>query len=69
MLVSCDGYLRKLFPHSGHYRPQEKHLRYLLLLLQSKQVDLNRVQVDAQRVLHVARIINTGNITLSVGIV
>ena len=37
------------------YRPQEPHLRFMLLFLKHHNSDLSEVTVDAQRVLKVAR--------------
>lgn len=76
-LVCESGRLRRLYPHSGHYRPQEKHLLQLLLLLRAKHVPLGSgddygsgdglrpVLVDGQRALHVARTYNISNYLLA----
>ena len=37
------------------FRPQEPHLRFMLLFLKHHNSDLSEVTVDAQRVLKVAR--------------
>ena len=55
LFVAVDGRLSKLFPHSGHYRPAECHLRCLLQFLHDHHVDLREVEVDAQRVMKIAR--------------
>jgi hypothetical protein len=55
LFVAEDGRLLKVFPHSGHYRPTEWHLRCLLQFFLDRCVDLRDVEVDAQRVLKVAR--------------
>jgi hypothetical protein len=55
LFVSEAGRLKRLFPHSGHYRPAERHLRRLLEILSAQNVDLSTVEVDVQRVMKVAR--------------
>eukprot|EP01032_Pedospumella_encystans_P011102 gene11102-12935_t len=55
MLVCVNGKLTKLFPHSGHYRPLDRHLYSLLAFLRDKGVDLSAVQVDVQRVMKLSR--------------
>ena len=39
LFVAAEGRLVRLFPHSGHYRPAECHLRCLLQFLHDHQVD------------------------------
>ena len=48
-LVVCDGDLRELYPHSGHYRPGEHNLHQLLVRLRSCGVNLAGFTVDVQR--------------------
>ena len=48
-LVVCDGDLRELYPHSGHYRPGEHNLHQLLVHLRSCGVNLAGFTVDVQR--------------------
>ncbi|CAB1108709.1 unnamed protein product [Ectocarpus sp. CCAP 1310/34] len=55
MLVAEEGVLKTLYPHSGHYRPTNQHLRVLLKFLNGLGVDLDALEVDAQRVHKVAR--------------
>lgn len=55
MFVCVEGVLTTLFPHSGHYRPLERHLCYLLLFLEQRGLPLKNIQVDAQRVLRCSR--------------
>mmetsp|Transcript_23412 Transcript_23412/g.39009 ORF Transcript_23412/g.39009 Transcript_23412/m.39009 type:complete len:941 (+) Transcript_23412:88-2910(+) len=55
MLVCEDGRLVKLFPHSGHYRPHDRHLFLLLEFLRTQGIDLSKVQVDVQRIMKQAR--------------
>lgn len=59
MFVIESGCLLRLYPHSGHYRPTERHLRNMLLFLQVRNVSLAQVQVDGQRVFRIARAVNT----------
>ena len=54
-MTVTDGRLIHLLPHSGHYRPSDKHLRFLLRHLQTLGVDLQSVKCDAQRLVHVTR--------------
>ena len=55
-----EGRIEELHLHSGHYRPTEIHLyRLLLLLLHKTSAEaLSAVQVDSQRVMHIARMVN-----------
>jgi len=55
-----EGRIEELHLHSGHYRPTEIHLyRLLLLLLHMTSAEaLAEVQVDSQRVMHIARMVN-----------
>lgn len=45
MIVCVNGKLTKLFPHSGHYRPHDRHLCSLLAFLRFQGVPLSEVQV------------------------
>ena len=54
-MTVVDGRLIDLLPHSGHYRPSDKHLRFLLRHLQTLGVDLASARCDAQRLLHITR--------------
>lgn len=63
MLVCVNGKLTKLFPHSGHYRPLDRHLYSLLATLRDKGVDLAAVQVDVQRVMKLSRQQDKGTTT------
>ncbi|KAL7556801.1 hypothetical protein ACA910_005238 [Epithemia clementina (nom. ined.)] len=49
------GFLTKLYPHSGHYRPREVHTQCVLFFLHHQGVDLKTFDVDMQQILHVAR--------------
>ena len=50
-----DGSIKALYPHSGHYRPGEQHLVYLLEYLAERGVALRDFECDAQRVFKVCR--------------
>lgn len=50
-----EGILKRLYPHSGHYRPTDTHLLTLLHFLKQNGVELDRVAVDVQLVMKVAR--------------
>jgi hypothetical protein len=55
MLVSdSSGNIKKVFPHSGHYRPGDKHIQYLLRFLENKGVDLAGLEVDGQHTMKVS---------------
>ena len=60
ILVCEAGEKLTLYPHSGHYRPTDKHFLNLLLLLSANNVDLNTVTVDVQRTLRTARLVLPG---------
>jgi hypothetical protein len=49
------GFLNRLYPHSGHYRPGEAHMQRMLFFLYLEGVDLRTFEVDTQQILHVAR--------------
>lgn len=55
MLVAKQGRVTRLFPHSGHYRPGDQHIEFLLRFLNQANVDLAAVEVDVQRTMKVAR--------------
>ena len=56
IVVAKDGVVTRLLPHSGHYRPRESHFARLLLYLRTVMgLDLDRLEVDVQRLLRVAR--------------
>jgi hypothetical protein len=55
VLIAEQGRLLKLFPHSGHYRPEDRHFAWLLLYLQHYTLRLRDIKVDAQRVFKVSR--------------
>jgi len=55
LITDEDGYLTRLYPHSGHYRPGEAHVQRMLYFLQQKGTDLKTFEVDTQQFSHVAR--------------
>lgn len=56
VIVAKDGVVTRLLPHSGHYRPREAHFARLLLFLKDRlRIDLDRVEVDVQRLMRQAR--------------
>lgn len=56
IIITDDrGYLLKMYPHSGHYRPGEAHIQRMLFFLHRKNVDLRTFEMDTQQLLHVSR--------------
>ena len=54
-ITDSQGFLTRLYPHSGHYRPRESHMQRVLFFLHHEGVDLRTFDVDMQQILHVAR--------------
>ena len=54
-ITDDDGYLTRLYPHSGHYRPGEAHMQRVLFYLYHEGVDLRSFEMDTQQIMHVAR--------------
>jgi len=54
-ITDRQGYLQKLYPHSGHYRPGEAILQRVLFILYELGIDLKSFQVDIQQLVHVNR--------------
>jgi len=54
-ITDDKGYLSRLYPHSGHYRPGEADMQRLLFFLHRAGVDLRTFEVDMQQILHVTR--------------
>jgi len=50
-----NGFLTRLYPHSGHYRPREAHMQRVLFFLHHVGVDLRSFDMDMQQILHVSR--------------
>jgi hypothetical protein len=55
IITDEDGYLTRLYPHSGHYRPGEAHMQRMLLFIHRKGVDLRTFEIDMQQLIHVSR--------------
>lgn len=55
IITDEDGFLTRLYPHSGHYRPGEAHTQRMLYYVHRKGVDLRTFQVDTQQFRHVTR--------------
>jgi hypothetical protein len=62
-ITDDDGFLTRLYPHSGHYRPREAHMQRLLYFLYHQGVDLRTFEMDTQQIMHVARDIIDGKKT------
>jgi hypothetical protein len=54
-ITDNDGFLTKLYPHSGHYRPREADMQRVLFYLHHEGLDLRTFEMDMQQILHVAR--------------
>ena len=61
LITDDDGCLKRLYPHSGHYRPGEAHMQRMLFYLYQSGVDLNSFEVDMQQIMHVSRDIRDEN--------
>ena len=55
IITDEEGYLTRLYPHSGHYRPGEAHMQRMLLFIHRKGVDLRTFEIDMQQLSHVSR--------------
>lgn len=55
IITDDDGFMTRLYPHSGHYRPREGHMQRLLYFLHHEGVDLRTFEMDTQQIMHVAR--------------
>jgi hypothetical protein len=55
IITDDEGYLTRLYPHSGHYRPGEAHMQRMLLFIHRKGVDLRTFEIDMQQLSHVSR--------------
>ncbi len=45
IIIAENGEIKVIFPHSGHYRPEEKDLLWLLQFLQENQLRLDNIKV------------------------
>ena len=50
-----DGYLIRLLPHSGHYRPGEADMQRMVFFLYGAGADLKSIEVDTQQLNHINR--------------
>ena len=55
IITDDEGFLTRLYPHSGHYRPREAHMQRLLYFLYHQGVDLRSFDMDVQQIFHVSR--------------
>ena len=55
LITNENGCLKRLYPHSGHYRPGEAHMQRMLFYLYQRGVDLDSFEVDMQQIMHVSR--------------
>jgi len=55
IITDDEGFLVRLYPHSGHYRPREAHMQRLLYFLYHQGVDLRSFDMDVQQIFHVSR--------------
>jgi hypothetical protein len=55
IITDDEGYVTRLYPHSGHYRPGEAHMQRMLLFIHRKLVDLRTFEIDMQQLMHVSR--------------
>jgi hypothetical protein len=49
------GFLTRLYPHSGHYRPGEADVQRVLCHLYSEGVELGTLEIDMQQLMQVCR--------------
>eukprot|EP00977_Amphora_coffeiformis_P005898 scaffold1248_cov170-Amphora_coffeaeformis.AAC.17 len=54
-ITDQDGYLIRVLPHSGHYRPGEADMQRMVFFLYSEGVDLRSIEVDTQQLNHINR--------------
>jgi hypothetical protein len=54
-LTDDDGFLTRLYPHSGHYRPGEAHVQRILFFIFHEGIDLRTFEMDVQQIQHVSR--------------
>ena len=56
IVTDDNGYLIKLYPHSGHYRPRERDVQRILYYFNSiVGMSLKTFQVDTQQLIHISR--------------
>ena len=54
-LTDDNGFLTRLYPHSGHYRPGEAHVQRVLFFIFHEGIDLRTFEMDVQQIQHVSR--------------
>jgi len=57
IIAAREGRLTRVYPHSGHYRPRNEHVLYLLRFLEKSKIDLSKIEVDGQHTMKVARLL------------
>ena len=55
IITDDEGFITRMYPHSGHYRPGEAHVQRMLYFIHKKGVDLRSFSVDTQQFSHVSR--------------
>ena len=55
IITDDDGYLIRLLPHSGHYRPGEAHMQRMLFFLHHNGISLRTFDLDTQQIFHLTR--------------
>jgi hypothetical protein len=59
IITDEDGYLTRLYPHSGHYRPGEAHMQRMLFYLHHGGVSLRTFELDTQQIFKMNREVPT----------
>jgi hypothetical protein len=59
IITDDDGYLDRLYPHSGHYRPGEAHMQRMLFYLHHSGVSLRTFELDTQQIFKMNREVPT----------
>ena len=54
-ITDDNGYLTRLYPHSGHYRPGEAHMQRMLFYLHHSGVSLRTFELDTQQIFQMNR--------------
>ena len=54
-LTDENGFLTRLYPHSGHYRPGEAHVQRVLFFIFHEGIDLRTFEMEVQQIQHVSR--------------
>lgn len=64
LVVIEQGCVTKLFPHSGHYRPNDDDVQHLLTFIETSNIRLSSIEVDAQHTMKVARFLTRQGLRL-----